>query len=141
MGGFAWVEERESDIYTLVKARARRNLVSKFPSIKFTTNEGTGANSTQYPTVYIHSIEGAERGHDFENDNVNAFQFYFQIEVTCSKEQGRESTRTVISEVLDQFKKLRFSVRTKPLYESDTSIDTAFARVSRVLAEEDDVQV
>jgi len=138
--GYAWVEERESDIYTLVKARATRRLKTRFPNIKFTTNEGTGANSTQYPTVFIHSIEGAERGQDFENNNVNAFQFFFQIEVTCSKEQGRESTRAVISEVMDQFKKLRFTVRAKPIYDSDTSIDTAFARVSRVLGEEDDVQ-
>ena len=141
MSGYAWVEERESDIYTLVNARAKRNLIGRFPNIKFTTNEATGANSTQYPTVYIHSIEGAERGHDFENNNVNAFQFFFQVEVTCSKEQGRESTRAVVSEVMNQFKKLRFSVRGKPIYESDTSIDTAYARVSRVLAENDDVQV
>ena len=141
MGGFAWVEERESDIYTLVKTRAVRNLKTRFPNIKFTTNEGTGANSTQYPTVYIHAIEGVERGLDFENRNVNAFQFFFQIEVTCSKEQGRESTRAVVSEVLDQFKKLRFTVRGKPIYDSDTSIDTAFAKVSRTLGENDNVQV
>lgn len=141
MGGYAWVEERESDIYTLVKTRSIRALKTRFPNIKFTTNEGTGANSTQYPTVYIHSIEGAEKGVDFENRNVNAFQFFFQVEVTCSKEQGRESTRAVISEVLDQYKKLRFTVRTKPLYNSDTSIDTAYARVSRLLGEEDNVQV
>ena len=139
--GYAWVEERESDIYTLVKARSTRNLKTRFPNIKFTTNEGTGANSTQYPTVFIHSIEGAERGQDLENNNVNAFQFFFQVEVTCSKEQGRESTRTVISEVMDQFKKLRFTVRGKPIYDSDTSIDTAYARVSRVLGEHDNVQM
>ena len=141
MGGYAWVEERESDIYTLVKTRSQRNLVGKYPNIKFTTNEGTGANSTQYPTVYIHAIEGSERAQDLENNVVNAFQFFFQIDVTCSKEQGRESTREVVSEVLDQFKKLRFTVRGKPIYDSETSIDVCYARVSRTLAQNDDVQV
>jgi len=138
--GYAWVEERESDIYTLVKARSKRNLVEQFPNIKFTTNEGTGANSTQYPTVYIHAIEGFERANDNENDNVNAFDFNFQIEVTCSKEQGRESTRKVIAEVLDQFKKLRFTVRSKAVYISDTAIDTGISRVSRTFAESDNIQ-
>lgn len=140
MSGYAWVEDRTSDIYTLVKARARRNLVAQFPNIKFTTNEGTGANSTQYPTVYIHSIEGRERADDLENNNVNAFQFYFELEVTCSKEQGRESTKKVMAEVLDQFKKLRFSVRTNSLYRSDTSIDIGIARVSRTFGENDNIQ-
>lgn len=140
MSGYAWVEERNSDIYTLVKARAKRNLVEQFPNIKFTTNEGTGANSTNYPTVYIHSIEGRERADDLENNNVNAFQFYFEIEVTCSKEQGRESTKKVMAEVLDQFKKLRFSVRTNSLYRSDTSIDIGIVRVSRTFGENDNIQ-
>lgn len=140
MSGYAWVEDRTSDIYTLVKARARRNLVAQFPNIKFTTNEGTGANSTQYPTVYIHTIEGSERAEDNENDNVNAFRFYFEIEVTCSKEQGRESTKRVMAEVLDQFKKLRFIVRTNALYISNTSIDTGIARVSRTFGENDNIQ-
>ena len=140
MSGYAWVEDRNSDIYTLVKTRAKRNLVEQFPNIKFTTNEGTGANSTNYPTVYIHSIEGRERADDLENNNVNAFQFYFEIEVTCSKAQGRESTKKVMAEVLDQFKKLRFSVRTNALYISDTSIDTGIARVSRTFGENDNIQ-
>lgn len=138
--GYSWVEERSSDIYTLVKTRARRNLIKQFPNIKFTTNEGTGANSTQYPTVFINAIEGAERAENLENNNVNAFQFFFQIEVTCSKEQGRESTRKVIAEVLDQFKKLRFTVRKNAVYISDTSIDTGIARVSRTFGENDNIQ-
>lgn len=140
MSGYAWVEERTSDIYTLVKARARRNLIAQFPNIKFTTNEGTGANSTQYPTVYIHTVEGTERADDFENNNVNAFRFFFELEVTCSKEQGRESTKRVMAEVLDQFKKLRFTVRTNALYISNTSIDTGIARVSRTIGENDNIQ-
>lgn len=138
--GYSWVEERGSDIYTLVKTRAKRNLVAQFPNIKFTTNDGTGANSTRYPTVFIRTIEGAERAEDLENNNVNAFQFFFQIEVTCSKEQGRESTRKVIAEVLDQFKKLRFSVRKNAIFISDNSIDTGIARVSRTFAQNDNIQ-
>ena len=137
--GYAWVEERESDIYTLVKARAMRNLQAQFPNIKFTTNEGTGANSTAYPTVYIHSIEGLERGQDTENDNVNAFQFSFEIEVTCSKEQGRESTKRVVSEVLDQFKRLRFTV-SNAVYISGNSIDTGIARSHRTIGQTDNIQ-
>lgn len=137
--GYAWVEERESDIYTLVKARAIRSLTTDFPNIKFTTNEGTGANSTQYPTVYIHSIEGIEKGQDIENDNVNAFQFHFEIEVTCSKEQGRESTKKVVGEVLDQFKRLRFTA-SKAVYISGNSIDTGIARVHRTIGQLDNIQ-
>lgn len=137
--GYAWVEERESDIYTLVKVRTMRSLQPLFPNIKFTTNEGTGANSTQYPTVFIHSIEGLERGQDTENDNVNAFQFNFEIEVTCSKEQGRESTKKVISEVLDQFKRLRFTA-SKAVYISGNSIDTGIARVHRTIGQTDNIQ-
>lgn len=140
MSGYAWVEERSSDIYTLVKTRAKRNLITEFPNVKFTTNEATGANSTQYPTIYIHTIEGSERAETLENNNVNAFQFFFEINVTCSKEQGRESTKRVMAEVLDQFKKLRFSVRTNALYISDTSIDTGISRVSRTFGENDDIQ-
>lgn len=137
---YSWVEERSSDIYTLVKTRAKRNLIKQFPNIKFTTNEGTGANSTQYPTVFINTIQGAERAEDLENNNVNAFQFFFEIEVTCSKEQGRESTRKVIGEVLDQFKKLRFSIGMNAIYKSDNSIDVGIARVRRTFAENDNIQ-
>ena len=67
-----WVNDAQNKIFTIVKYRAKKQLVNAFPNIEFTTNIETG-EPTSFPSVYIHFMPSAEMGGDVENTGINAF--------------------------------------------------------------------
>lgn len=108
-----WVNDTQNKIYTIVKYRANKNLVSEFPDIEFTTNIESG-EPTKFPSVYIHFMPSAEMGGDLEQNGINAFMCGVQVQVTVTEEMGEKSCQTVSWEMLSQFKALGFSVNMMP---------------------------
>lgn len=108
-----WVNDTQNKIYTIVKYRANKNLVSEFPDIEFTTNIESG-EPTAFPSVYIHFMPSAEMGGDLEQNGINAFMCGVQVQVTVTEEMGEKSCQTVSWEMLSQFKALGFSVNMMP---------------------------
>lgn len=108
-----WVNDTQNEIYTIVKYRANKNLISSYPDIEFTTNIESG-EPTSFPSVYIHFMPSAEMGGDLENTGINAFMCGAQVQVTVTEEMGEKSCQTVSWEVLSQFKALGFSVNMMP---------------------------
>lgn len=109
-----WIIKRQSEIYTTVKVRAERNLKATYPKIRFTQDDSAQLEA-QFPTVYIHYLQGRELSRDLEGDTINAFMCDVQIDVTVSKAQGKTTAETVVGEVMEQFKKLRFSANGTPV--------------------------
>ena len=107
-----WVNDRQNEIYTIVKYRATKNL-TQFPNIEFTTNV-ENAEPTSFPSVYIHFLPSTERGSDLELTGINAFLCGVQVQVTVTKDIGDKACETVSWEVLSQFKALSFEVSMMP---------------------------
>ena len=108
-----WVNDRQNEIYTIVKYRANKNLVDSYPNIEFTTNVERG-EPTKFPSVYIHFMPSMEQGGDLEQNGINAFLCGVQVHVTVTKEMGEKACETVSWDVLSQFKALSFSVNMMP---------------------------
>lgn len=108
-----WVNDAQNKIFTIVKYRAKKQLVNAFPNIEFTTNIETG-EPTSFPSVYVHFMPSAEMGGDVENTGINAFLCGVQVQVTVTEEMGEKSCQTVSWEVLSQFKALGFGVIMMP---------------------------
>lgn len=129
-----WVNDRQNEIYTIVKYRAKRNLVDDYPNIEFTSNVERG-EPTQFPSVYIHFMPSTEQGGDLEQNGINAFLCGVQIQVTVTKEMGEKTCETVSWEVLSQFKALSFSVNMMPEFirTGNADIRQMVFRVRRVI--------
>ena len=110
-----WVTDKQAEIYTIVKVRAENTLKTKYPDIRFTQDD-TAQLDPKFPTVYIHYLPGLETARDLEGDTINAFSCDAQVDVTVSKAQGKTVAEKVVSEVAEQFKKLRFTLRGTPVF-------------------------
>ena len=108
-----WVNDAQNKIFTIVKYRAKANLVSSYPDIEFTTNIESG-EPTSFPTIYVHFMPSMEQGGDVESTGINAFLCGVQVQVTVTEDMGEKSCQTVSWEVLSQFKALGFQVVMMP---------------------------
>lgn len=104
-----WVNDKQNEIFTIVKYRATKNI----PGLEFTTNVESN-EPTSFPSVYIHFMPNAERGTDLESTGINAFLCGVQVQTTVTNEQGEETCETVSWEVLSQFKALGFEIIMMP---------------------------
>lgn len=111
--GAEWITTKQSEIYTIVKTRAEKNLKSSYKNIRFTQDDSAQLEA-QFPTVYIHYLSGRELARDTEGDTVNAFSCDVQIDITVSKAQGKTTAEKVANEIVNQFKSLRFGMMGTP---------------------------
>ncbi len=137
-----WVTTTQSKIYTIVSTKAKKNLVSSFPDIRFTEEEESGNSLVNYPNVCIHFLPSAELGKDLERDDINGFICGATIQVTVSTKQGEKSAIKVLNEVLKQFKSLLFEVtltieRTKT---GTTDTKQVIARVRRYIYQDEEIK-
>lgn len=132
-----WLTDKQAEIYTIVKVRAEKNLKPKYKDIRFTQDDSAQLDP-QFPTVYIHYLPGRELARDLEGDTINAYSCDVQIDVTVSKAQGKTAAEKVTDEVVEQFKKLRFAMRSTPAPVA-TGSDTKqlSTRMNRVIGSDD----
>lgn len=136
-----WVDQRENEIFTLVKHRTQNAIGSKYSDL-YLTQDDEQIIETQVPTVYIHALPGQERAQTIDAKYINGMLFTFEIKVTVSKKQGQAAAREVIWEVLSQFKKLRFTVIMSPEFirSDNASMQQIVARVRRPIGASDNIQ-
>jgi hypothetical protein len=136
--GVAWIIQKQSVLYTTVKVRAEKELKTKYPDIRFTMDD-TAQLQSQFPTVYVHYLQGRELARDVEGDAVNAFSCDVQIDVTVSKAQGKTVAEEVVSEVAEEFKKLRFNMRGTPVFVSTGNETKQLSfRMNRAIGSDDE---
>lgn len=126
-----WVESIESTIFSVVQARAKPKLISKYPKIRFTTVSSV-STSAQFPSVYIHLLPMAEMDRDTDGNTVNSVLATFQIEVASNTKQA--DVKAVIYAILEEFKALRFSIPYMPEFTKDGDVFQATMRARRIIA-------
>lgn len=136
-----WANERRNEIYTLIKHRAKTNLVSKYPQIYFTQDDEQIVE-TMLPTVYINVLSGAEIAKTLEGKTTNGFLFDYEIKVTVGKEQGQIAAEEVIWEVCSQFKKMGFWYLQSPSFirSNNAAVQQIVARMRRNIGASDRIQ-
>ena len=136
-----WASERRNEIYTLIKHRAKKNLVTKYPDIYFTQNDELIVE-TQLPTVYVKTLPGTEIAKTIEGKSTNGFLFDYEIKVTVGKEQGPVAAEEVIWEVCSHFKKMGFWYlqSPSPTSSNNAAVEQIVARMRRNLGASDRIQ-
>lgn len=136
-----WASERRNEIYTLIKHRAKNNLVTKYPDIYFTQDDEQIVE-TQLPTVYINSLSGTEIARTIEGKTTNGFLFDYEIKVTVGKKQGQLAAEEVIWEVCSQFKKMGFWYLQSPSFirSNNAAVQQIVARMRRNICANDRIQ-
>ena len=135
--GVSWITDTHAKFYTIAKVRAERVLKPLYPDIRFTQDDSAQLEA-QFPTVYIHYLQGMETARDMDGSSVNAFSSDVQIDVTVSKAQGKTAAEKVINEVVEQYKTLRYALRGTPVM-VPTGNDTKqiSARMNRLIGADD----
>lgn len=130
-----WVFNIESNIFTIISTVAKRKLGTKYPNINFTTTDLPSSTTTKFPCVYLHELQGAERGNDLENISINAVDYYMQVEVITNK--SPQEVKDVMSVLTDIFKQLHFNINPMPYFQNETTTYRSIMRVSRLICDGD----
>ena len=131
-----WVSDIQTKAYSRAKAILTASLGDKYPSLYITDDDET-PTEPQFPTVYIHFLEPAERGQDLEGSEVNAIYLTAEVEVTVTKAQGMRVCKEVSYVALDAFKSMRFQA-TMPAFKNDGSgTKRMIARYARTIGSND----
>lgn len=109
----SWLNDYQSNVATIVETKVVKKLKNKYPNISFTRDE-EGDTKVHFPTVYLHFMAGAEKNKPISSKSLALINVGVKIDVTCSKDQGLESCREVISTVIDEFENLYFSMSFSP---------------------------
>lgn len=136
-----WVSERRNEIYTLIKHRAKTNLVSKYPDIYFTQDDEQ-IIETKLPTIFINGLSGAEIARTIEGKTTNGMLFDYEIKVTVGKKQGQAAADEVMWEVCSQFKKMGFWYLQSPSFirSNNAAVQEMVARMRRNICANDKIQ-
>lgn len=127
MTGNLWATDLESKIFSIVKYKAEKSLVRKYPNICFTSSQKATTGSTTYPVVYIHPKSMVELGTDLEGVSINSVRIRIQVDVYSTDLE--KTAKDVQAVVLDCFKDLSFKISGFPIMENG---DTYFHAISVV---------
>lgn len=130
----SWVFDLETKIYSVIKVRTEKLLKEKYPNIYFTTTNNPKDATTHYPTVYIHELEGSEKGRTNEYD-INGITYAMQVEVITNTSQ--KEAKTVINEIAKQFKAMGFEIKSFPVIDNGDTYYRCVMRVSKVIGSDD----
>lgn len=132
-----WVFSIETKIYTIIKTRLEKALLSTYPNLNVTQQQKIN-DTPSVPTVFIKMLDSPEIGADLEGSTINAMLATFETHITVTKDMGLSGLRKISAAVLEQFKKLRFQTNTRGEITRETSETyTVIARFNRVVTEEE----
>lgn len=125
-----WIDEIESTVFSRVKIEGTVELKSKFPKIKY-TSENASDDSAVFPTVFVQELPSSEIGKDLEGNAVNGVLSTFQIDV--SDNASKQNCKTVLSKAVESMLKMRFELSSTPVYRKDSNVWVGTARFRRTI--------
>ena len=124
----SWVADRQTTIYSRVKAILTSKLKSKYSDFNVTSDNAPPTNP-KFPTVYITFIGTSERGATLDGTTINAVNMTVEVHVKTSKAQGLLVNNDVAWEVVEAFKTMGF-MATMPNIPT-SNLDGVYESVSR----------
>lgn len=129
-----WYSQLESTIFTIIQYNLKVKPEAKYPGLKCTTALRTEVPS-EFPTLYLHELSPLERGQDMENDIINSILYTVEIQVFSNKSETE--VKNIMSTVIAEMKKLRFSVLLFPDAITNNKVSSAVARFRRTISKDD----
>lgn len=126
-----WVYDLDTTIFSIVKSKALPKLIKRFPDVYFTSS-GKSKSPPEFPTIYIHSLQGIEKGMDLERTRINAIQETVQVDISTNTNQS--DAKYVMKITTDIFKEMMFYVVAMPELTSDGETYKCTARFRRVIS-------
>ena len=109
-----WVNEKQSEIYTLIEYYTKNKLSSVYKNLNFTKEEESSFATNEFPNVLIKFLNGKEKAQTLKGNTINSMVFAFQIDVTSNKTQGLYVAEDVIWTVVESAKRLGFELFYSP---------------------------
>lgn len=129
-----WTSDIQYKVLTRVKAEGTKRLKTRYPDINFTTSSKSPSDP-KFPTVYIKSLPGGERGQTLDGKTVNAVIASFQVEVTTStNDTDAQNVADVVYEIM---KSMAFQVMGIPVADNDEKSYRNIARYQRLVGYND----
>lgn len=129
-----WYSEIESTLLTTLEYKLVERTDAPFPALTCTTsseNDSVDGVAT-FPTLYIHLLPLVEVGMDLTNESVNAVNATLELQIFSNKSENE--CRKIMSQSLQEMKRLHFNVTMFPDYQSSNRKYFAIARLSRIIA-------
>ena len=104
----SWVADRQTTIYSRVKAIITSKLKKKYSSL-YVTEDNATPTTAQFPTVYITFVGASERGQTLNGTTINAVEMTVEVHIKTTKAQGLVVNREVAWEVVEAFKTMGFT--------------------------------
>jgi len=131
----SWVLDNESRIFTRIKGMTEKTLSKKFPGIYYTTSDELTENVTKPYTVYLHELNGVEKGQDLCGQDINGILSTFELKVSVNTKKS--DCKAILVEILKAFKQLYFDVVVLPEIQTDSEMYIGIGRFRRVIGQGD----
>ena len=109
-----WVNEKQSEIYTLLEYYTKSKLSGVYKNLNFTKEEESSLPTNEFPNVLIKFLNGKEKAQTIKGTTINAILCTIQIDVTSNKTQGLYVAEDVIWNVVESAKRLGFELFYSP---------------------------
>lgn len=109
-----WVNEKQSEIYTLLEYYTKSKLSGVYKNLNFTKEEESSLPTNEFPNVLIKFLNGKEKAQTIKGTTINAILCTIQIDVTSNKTQGLYVAEDVIWTVVESAKRLGFELFYSP---------------------------
>lgn len=132
-----WVADRQTTIYSKVKAILYSQLKEKYADLNVTMDNALSQN-VKFPTVYITFIGANERGQTLDGASINGVSLTAEVHVKTSKAQGLIANNEIAWDAVEAFKSIGF-IATMPNIPT-SNIDGVYesvSRFSRVIGQDD----
>ncbi len=122
-----WYDQLETTFYNKVA----RYIEKENGEAVFCTTDEVNVSETEFPTVWIHELDGIERGQDLTNQTINAVMYAMQIDVYAkTKAEAKKLMRYAVAEM----KTLLFNVSAMPrVFQDNPDIFHAVGRFRRMI--------
>jgi len=134
-----WVYDRQTTVYSRVKAMTTAKLKSKYPNLYVTQDNATPTNS-QFPTIYVSFIGANERGQTLDGTTINAVNMTVEVHILTTKTQGVVANNEVAWALVEIFKTMGFTATMPNIPTSDVNgIYESVSRYSRIIGQGDTI--
>lgn len=123
----------EEIFYTLVNDNISQEIKTKYTNLQISTDP-KDIDETQFPTIYIQTLECAEVSPSLSNTEISGIRANFQIDVyTTEKVDGKE----VANEIIRVLKSLAFYINAMPYTMFANGTYRTIIRCNRVIGSGD----